>query len=75
MDSRQATSGTTARLSPVIEIQRAKLLWDCKLYTDHVIEARQPDIIVVRKEDKKCLIIDIVVLGDVIAEVIEEREV
>ena len=31
---------------------------------DHVIEARRPDIVVVNKGERKCLIIDIAVPGD-----------
>lgn len=49
---------------PVIENDRVKLLWDFNVYTDHLIHARRPDIVVVDKDTKECLVIDIAVPGD-----------
>ena len=34
------------------------------MYTDHLIHARRPDIVVVDKDTKECLVIDIAVPGD-----------
>ena len=46
---------------PVLENANTKLLWDFNIYTDHVIEARRPDIVVVRKDVSGCLMVDIAV--------------
>ena len=35
------------------------MLWDMAIQCDHHIEARRPDIIVMEKDSKKALIIDI----------------
>ena len=37
---------------------------DFSSQTDHVIEARRPDLIVVDKKERSCKIIDFAVLGD-----------
>ena len=42
----------------VSENDRCKLLWDFDVQTDHVIQARRPDVIVIDKEKKECKIID-----------------
>ena len=36
-----------------------KFLWDMTIQCDHVIEVRRPDIVVVEKENKKAIIVDI----------------
>ena len=41
----------------VIETQKVKILRDINIQTDHLIERRQPDIVVVEK-DKMSLLID-----------------
>ena len=38
-------------------------MWDFSIQTDHVIEARRPDLVVVDKE-RSCKIIDFAVPGD-----------
>lgn len=53
------------RAEPTIENEKVKLFWDFNIYTDHVIEARRPDIVLVNKETKECVVIDIAVPGDV----------
>ena len=40
------------------------MLWDFSIQTNHVIEARRPDMIIVEKKDKKCEIIDFAVPYD-----------
>ena len=35
-----------------------KLLWDVDIQTDHVISARWPDLIIIRKKKKTCKIVD-----------------
>ena len=62
------------RAEPVMENEQAKLLWDFNIYTDHVIEARRPDIVVVRKDKKECQVIDIAVPGDLRVEDKEDEK-
>ena len=47
----------------VLENRDYKILWDFSIQTDHVMEARRPDLVVVDKE-RSCKIIDFVVPGD-----------
>ena len=46
-------------------------MWDFSIQTDHVIEARRPDLVVVDKKERSCNIIDFAVPGD---SSIEEKE-
>ena len=46
-------------------------MWDFRIQTDHVIEARRPDLVVVDKKKKSCHISDFPVPGD---RRIEEKE-
>jgi hypothetical protein len=48
----------------VTENEKAKILWDCAIQTDHIIQARRPDIVVQEKEINHTWIIDIAVPGD-----------
>ena len=48
----------------VVENDEVKLLWDFKIQCDRDIEHHKPDIVVVNKQEKSCLIIDIAVPGD-----------
>ena len=41
-----------------------KLLWDFNIQCDNMIEARRPEIVVLHKKEKKCLIVDVAVPGD-----------
>ena len=63
------------RAEATVENEKVKLCWDLNLYTDHVIEARRPDIVVVKKETSECLLIDIAVPGDVRVERKEDEKV
>ena len=49
---------------PVLENEEVKILWDINIQTDHVIEHRRPDIVVLEKKEKKAVLIDIAVPGD-----------
>lgn len=40
----------------VIESDKVKILWDFSIQTDHVIEHRRPDLVVLDKEKKHCQI-------------------
>ena len=55
----------------VLENEDYKILWDFSIQTDHVIEARRPDLVVVDKKGRSCKIIDFAVPGD---SWIEEKE-
>ena len=55
----------------VLENGGYKILWDFSIQTDHVIEARRPDLVVVDKKERSCNIIDFAVPGD---SRIEEKE-
>ena len=48
----------------VSENEDYKILWDFSIQTDHVIEARRPDLFVVDKKDRSCKIIDFTVSED-----------
>ena len=54
----------------VLQNEDYKILWDFSIQTDHVIEARRPDLVVVDKE-RSCKIIDFAVPAD---SRIEEKE-
>ena len=47
------------RAENVSENDNVKILWDVKIQTDKIVEHSRPDILVVIKETKKCLIIDV----------------
>ena len=47
-----------------VEDEEVKLIWDMNIQCDNIIEARRPDLILVNKKEKECLIIDIAVPGD-----------
>ena len=55
----------------VLENEDYKILWDFSIETDHVTEARRPDLVVVDKKERSCKIIDFAVPGD---SRIEEKE-
>ena len=42
----------------VLENEDYKILWDFSVQTDHVIEARRPDLVVVDKKERSCKIIE-----------------
>ena len=60
----------------VQENERYKILWDFNIQTDHVIEARRPDMIVIDKETKFAKIIDFSIPYDsrVISKEVEKIE-
>ena len=55
----------------VLENEDYKILWDFSIQTDHVIEARIPDMVVVDKKGRSCKITNFAVPGD---SRIEEKE-
>ncbi|KAF7665893.1 hypothetical protein LDENG_00129980 [Lucifuga dentata] len=48
----------------VVENGRAKVLWDFKFQTDKQLLANQPDMVVVDKEQKRAIVIDVAVPAD-----------
>ena len=48
----------------VLENEEYKILWDFSIQTDHVIEARKPNLVVVDKKERSCKIIYFAVHGD-----------
>ena len=63
------------RAEKVTENEDVKLLWDFNIQTDHVISARRPDIVIVKKKDATATIIDISVPGDTRIKDAEEAKV
>ena len=49
----------------MMEIDEVKILWDFNIEIDHVTVHRQPHIVVLEKKEKKALLIDVAVPGDV----------
>ena len=49
-------------------------IWDMNIQTDHVIEHRRPDIIVIGKDNKRALLIDIAVPEDARVEMKEQEK-
>ena len=62
------------RADKVVENEDVKVLWDFNIQVDKFIEARQPDIILVRKKKKECVIIDIAVPGNIRTQKKENEE-
>ena len=42
-----------------------KLLWDLKIQTDNKVEHNKPDIVVLYKIERKCMIIDVICPFDI----------
>ena len=47
-----------------MEDDHVKLIWDINVRCDNVMEAKRPDLILVDKKTKSCVIIDLAVPGD-----------
>ena len=48
----------------IVENGEASLLWDMNIQCDNVVQGRGPNIIVVCKKEKKCIILDVAIPGD-----------
>ena len=46
----------------VLEDETHKILWDFKIQTDHLISARQLDVVIVNKKQRTCRTVDFAVL-------------
>ena len=47
-----------------MEDDDVKIIWDINIQCDNVIEARRPDLILINKKAKSCVIIDVSIRGD-----------
>ena len=59
----------------VVKSDEIKVRWDFMIQCDHHAECRKPNIVVVEKEEKKCLIVDIAIPDDKNVGVKEEEKV
>ena len=48
----------------MIENNKVEILWDSNICFDRFLKAKRPDIVVVDKEERECVIIDIAVPAD-----------
>ncbi len=48
----------------VLENETHKSLWDFKIQTDHLMSARRPDIVIVKKKERIYLMMDFAVPAD-----------
>ena len=48
----------------VLENEDYKMLWDFSVRTDHEIEARKPDLLIIDKSENNCKIIDVAIPED-----------
>ena len=52
--------------APVLENDTHKLLWDFNIQTYHLIPARRPNLIIIKKKKKRiCKIVDFAVLAEI----------
>ena len=51
-----------------VENKQIKVLWDINIQCENLMEARQPDLVVIDKKEQKRIITDIPVPADVIVE-------
>ena len=63
------------RAEKVVENEDVKVLRDFNVFVDKFIEARRPDIIMVKKKVKECVVIDIAVHGDVRTKIKGEEKI
>ena len=50
--------------TPVLENDSHKLLWDFNIQTDHLIPARRPNLIIIKKRNRICKTFDFAVPAD-----------
>ncbi len=59
----------------VVENETCKILWDLTVQTDHIIDARRPDLILIKKHDNKCIIVNFAIPYDTRIEQKEREKV
>jgi len=60
---------------PCLENESCKILWDFNIQTDHVIEARRPDMIIIDNKKRKANIVDFAVPADHRIEQSQQRKI
>ena len=63
------------RVEKVVENEEVNVFWYFNVFADKFIKVRWPDIILVKKRVKECVIFDIAVPGDVRTKIKEEKKV
>ena len=48
----------------MVENDKTKILWDYDVWTDHVIQARKSDLILINKENQRISLIDVAIPWD-----------
>ena len=48
----------------VMENDKCKILWDFTIHTDHIIQTRRADIVLVNKQERICQLIDVACPAD-----------
>ena len=56
--------GTSIALKEFVKDDDVKLIWDVNIQCDNVIKARRPNLILVDKKAKSCVIIDVAIPSD-----------
>ena len=51
-------------IPPVMENNKAKILWDFSIQTDKTIRANRPDLVIIDKTNKTCILIDVSIPSD-----------
>ena len=49
---------------PILENESQKILWNFEIQTNHLISARQPDLVIIKKKKGTCRIVDFAVPAD-----------
>jgi len=63
------------RAEKVAQNDEVKILWDMQVQTDHEIEARRPDIVLIKKKEATAVLVDIAVPGDTRIKAREEDKI
>ena len=59
----------------VMENEKVKILFNFNIYVDKLINARRPDIVVIKNDLKECYIIDIAIPGNIRTEIKEKEKI
>ena len=62
--SKQPTFGVSTNQIQLLKMKKLTLLWDMQVYTDRIIKANKPDIIIKSKKEKFSMLIDMAVPPD-----------
>ena len=59
----------------IMENKKVETLLDFKIYVEKLINARRPDIGIIKKDLKECYIIDIAIPGDIRTDIKEKQKI